>query len=193
MTVAETDRIEMADGDMSNLDDLFEQVSVPEGYKAEIVGGTFFMTPQRAAHWEIIRRIVRALEDQFGMNVKVLSDVRIDFPGDQNIFCPDVALLRHTATQDGNGRWHVEDIEFITEVISRGTAANDYGPKKVAYAEAGVPVYLIADPYQGRCHLYSEPKDGDYTVETTVTFGRDIDLGGPLEGLTLATADFPRD
>ncbi|MFJ6570027.1 Uma2 family endonuclease [Streptomyces sp. NPDC091292] len=193
MTVVETDRIEMADARMSELDELFDKVETPEGYKMEIVGGIVYMSPQRDAHWEIIRRIVRVLEDAFGMNVKVKSDVRIDFPGLLNGLCPDVAKLTATAERNEEGRWRYEDIEFIAEVISRGTAANDYGPKKVVYAEAGVPVYLIADPYQGKCHLYTEPKDGDYTVETTVSFGRDIDLGAPLEGLTLATADFPRD
>jgi hypothetical protein len=83
MTVLD-DRIEMADtdADTKRLDEWFERLErmpVPEGYKVEIVGGTVHMTPQRDTHWVIIRRIVRALEDRFGMKVKVFSDVRIDF------------------------------------------------------------------------------------------------------------------
>ncbi|MEV6398035.1 Uma2 family endonuclease [Streptomyces sp. NPDC051907] len=196
MTVVETDRIDMADNsDKQVLDEMFEaleRMPVPEGYRVEIVGGAVYTSPQRDVHWEIIRRIVRALEDTFGMSVRVFSDVRIDFPGRLNGLCPDVAKLRASAEKDGDGRWRYEDVEFIAEVISKDTAANDYGPKKTAYASAEVPVYLIADPYQGRCHVYTQPKGGDYVTETTVAFGGELDLANTPVGLTLATADFPR-
>ncbi|MFC5800845.1 Uma2 family endonuclease [Streptomyces formicae] len=199
MTVVETDRIEMAMADENDelaLDDLFESLErmpVPEGYKVEIVEGAVYMSPQRDAHWEIIRRIVRALEDRFGMSVKVKSDVRIDFPGHLNGFCPDVAKLREGAEKGPKGRWRYEDVEFVAEVISRGTGPNDYGPKKTAYATAEVPVYLIADPYTGKCIVHTQPKDGEYITETKVAFGHPVDLTKTPLGLTLTTADFPRD
>lgn len=196
MTVVETDRIAMADDNTKRLDDWFEMLErmpVPEGIKVEIVGGTVYMTPQRDTHWEITRWILRAVEDRFGMRIRLLSDVRIDFPGHENGLCPDVAKLSDTAKKDGAGRWRHQDVEFIAEVISKGTAANDYGPKKTAYATAEVPVYLIADPYEGECHLYTQPRDGDYHVETTVDFGEEIDLTHTLLGLTLDSSDFPRD
>lgn len=200
MTVVEvaTDRIEMADtgDDKLDLDAMFnwlEKLPVPEGIHAEIVGGNIFMSPQRDVHWEIIRRIVRALEDQFGMGVKVLSDVRLDFPGHLNGFAPDVAKLRDDATKGDKKRWHSKDVEFIAEVISKDTAANDYGPKKIAYATAAVPAYLIVDPNTGRCHLHTQPKDGEYISELTVAFGVPIDLSETPVGLTLATDEFPRD
>ncbi|GAA4808302.1 Uma2 family endonuclease [Streptomyces ziwulingensis] len=195
MTVVD-DRIAMADVSTESLDEWFERLEkmpVPEGFRVEIVGGSVHMTPQRDTHWHIIRRIVRAMEDRFGMDVEVFSDVRIDFPGHKNGFCPDVAKLRDGAEKDETGHWRHEDVEFVAEVISQGTAANDYGPKKTAYAVAEVPVYLVADPYQGKCHVYTQPKDGDYVTETTVGFGHDLDLTGTLLGLTLKTAGFPRD
>jgi hypothetical protein len=50
MTVLE-DRIEMADSDdMSALDRLFERLSVPEGYRAEIAEGAVYMVPRRSIH-----------------------------------------------------------------------------------------------------------------------------------------------
>ncbi|KUO20374.1 Uma2 family endonuclease [Streptomyces dysideae] len=195
MTVVD-DRIAMADANTKRLDEWFElleRMPVPEGIKVEIVGGNVHMTPQRDTHWEIIRRIVRVVEDRFGMDVKVFSDVRIDFPGHQNGFCPDVAMLSASATKDDEGRWRHEDVEFIAEVISQGTAANDYGPKKTAYAVAEVPVYLIADPYQGKCRVYTQPKNGDYTFEAKVDFGGDINLTDTVLDLTLKTDKFPRD
>lgn len=137
MTVPE-DRIEieMADTNVERLDRWFERLErmpVPEGHKVEIVGGSVFRTPQRDIHWETIREILRALEDHFGRRrARVFSDVRIDFPGPQNGFCPDVAKLREGATKDDEGRWRYQDVEFIGEVVSKGTARSDYGPIKAA-------------------------------------------------------------
>ncbi|MFJ6126177.1 Uma2 family endonuclease [Streptomyces griseoviridis] len=195
MTVLE-DRIAMADTNSPSLDEWFERLErmpVPEGFRVEIVGGSVHITPQRDTHWEIIRRTVRAVEDRFGMDVRVFSDVRIDFPGNDNGFCPDVAKLRASAEKDERGRWSHEDVEFVAEVISQGTAANDYGPKKTVYAVAEVPVYLVVDPYQGRCYAHTDPKDGDYATRTRVDFGGGVDLTGTVVDLILDTADFPRE
>ncbi|WP_306186646.1 MULTISPECIES: Uma2 family endonuclease [unclassified Streptomyces] len=196
MTVLE-DRIEMADADANTerLDEWFERLEhmpVPEGYRVEIVGGNVFMTPQRDTHWNITFRIAGVVAAKFGVE-RVFSDVRIDFPGHENGLCPDVALLKDSAKKDETGHWRYQDVVFVAEVISQGTAANDYGPKRFAYAEAEVPVYVIADPYQGRCHVYTDPKQGDYAEPTRVDFGNDIDLTGTVVDLVLKTDGFPRD
>ncbi|WAX79434.1 Uma2 family endonuclease [Streptomyces sp. KMM 9044] len=195
MTVVD-DRIAMADANTQRLDEWFERLErmpVPEGFRVEIVGGNVYMTPQRDTHWGITFKIARAVEDRFGKGAKVFSDVRIDFPGHENGLCPDVAVLRASAEKDDEGRWRYEDVECVFEVISEGTAANDYGPKKAAYATAGLPLYVIADPYQGRCYVYTDPKNGDYVTRTRVDFGDTVDLTGTVADLTLGTDDFPRD
>ncbi|MFJ3900215.1 Uma2 family endonuclease [Streptomyces sp. NPDC090025] len=195
MTVVADDRIELA---MSNrelpLDELFDWLeTAPEGHRIEVVGGVVFMVPQRDSHWDIIRAVVRALEDRFGRHAKVKSDVRIDFPGERNAFCPDVALIRDDAEKNDKGRWNYEDVQFVAEVISKGTGMNDYGPKKTAYAVAGVPVYLIVDPYTGRCIAHTKPEDGEYTEELRIPFGTELDLTKTPLDMVLATDDFPRD
>jgi Uma2 family endonuclease len=197
MTVLD-DRIEMADADANTefLDEWFERLErmpVPEGYRVEIVGGTVHMTPQRDTHWLIIREFLWALGDRFGRKVKVFSDVRIDFPGHENGFCPDIAMLKDSAEKDKEGRWRYQDVQFVAEVISKGTAENDYIHKRLAYAEAEVPLYVIADPYQGRCHIYTDPKQGDYDEPRKVDFGADLDLTGTVVDLVLKTNEFPRD
>jgi Uma2 family endonuclease len=195
MTVLE-DRIAMAESDnTSTLDEMFERLEkmpVPEGYKVEIVEGTVFMSPQRDTHWEIILDIVEQLRTKYPRK-HLKSDVRIDYPGHLNGFATDVTAMAESAAKTEEGRWRYEDVEFVAEVISKSTAANDYGPKKTAYATAEVPVYVIVDPYQGRCRIYTDPKEGDYEIETKVPFGKDLDLTDTVVGLTLTTDDFPRD
>lgn len=196
MTVVDTDRIEMADeSDELTLDTLFELVErmpVPEGYKVEIVEGTVYMSPQRDTHWDTIYDILDQLRARYPRR-RLKSDVRIDYAGNLNGFASDVIALAEGATKNEKGRWHPRDVEFVGEVISKSTAANDYGPKKAVYATAGVPVYLIVDPYTAKCHVHTLPKDGAYHVETTLDFGVDVDLTGTPAGLKLATGEFPRD
>ncbi|MEW2496236.1 Uma2 family endonuclease [Streptomyces nodosus] len=190
------DRTEMAEesGELT-LDAMFEALAkmpVPEGTKVEIVGGNIFMSPQRQTHFEIVFDLLQQLYGRYPRN-RMASDVRIDFPGHLNGFACDAAALAEGAVRGDQGRWRHQDVEFVTEVLSKSTALNDYGPKKTAYALAEVPVYLVVDPYQGRCHLYTQPKDGDYATETKVPFGEDLDLTDTVVGLTLKTDEFPRD
>jgi Uma2 family endonuclease len=191
-----TDRIEMTEPDELTLDKLFERLErmpVPEGYKVEIVEGSVHMSPQRWTHWETIRWVVRQLEDHLGMGIVTGSDVRIDFPGHLNGFAPDLVKITDGAARDSRGLFSPHDVEFVMEVISKATAANDYGPKKSVYASSSVPAYLIVDPYVGRCRLFTHPKDGDYGRDLTVDFGEEIDLSDTPVGITLSTENFPRD
>ncbi|MFK4145864.1 Uma2 family endonuclease [Streptomyces sp. NPDC004065] len=194
MTVLD-DRINMAEeSDELTLDELFESLerSTPEGYKVEIVEGDVFMSPQRDTHWEIIADIYEQLRAKYPRK-RLKSDVRVDYPGHLNGFASDLTLVAEGAEKDDRGLWRCVDVEFVAEVISKGTALNDYGPKKTAYATAEVPVYLVADPYQGKCHLYTQPKDGDYISELLISFGADVDTTTTPLGLVLRTDEFPRD
>ncbi|MFG2315881.1 Uma2 family endonuclease [Streptomyces tendae] len=179
----------MTDGnDVLTLDMMFEwleKLPVPEGYKSEIVGGHIFLWPQRDTHWDITMCIIEQLRVTYPRK-RLRSDVRLDCPGRLNGFAPDVVALSEDA---GDGL----DVDFVAEVVSAETAGNDYGPKKDAYATAGVPGYLIVDPYDGTWHLHTLPKDGKYHAAVSFGFGEDVDLTGTVVGLTLETDDFPRD
>ncbi|WP_164543593.1 Uma2 family endonuclease [Streptomyces mobaraensis] len=194
MTVELTDGIAVTDNDGLSLDELFDQLEpVPEGYRVEVVRGVVHMSPQRRTHWKIIFEIACRLRQHFGEDTEIDSDVRIDFPGYLNGFCPDLVKIADGATPDGKGRFSPSDAELIVEVTSQGTAVNDYGPKKQTYAEAEVPVYVIADPYSGQCHVFTSPKGDTYRSEVTVDFGDPIDLTCTPLGLTIHTDKFPRD
>lgn len=195
VTIELTDRIElieMAESDELSLDMMFdwlERMPVPEGYKVEIVEGAIYMSPQRDNHWDIIANVYDQLRAKYPRR-QVKSDVRIDFPGHLNGFAADVVLLKEGAEKNAKGRWTYQDVAFVAEVISKDTARNDYGPKKDAYAAAGVPVLLIVDPYTGLCHVYTDPQDGAYRLEPAVKFGEPVDLAGTVVGLVLDTGEF---
>ncbi|MEV6161328.1 Uma2 family endonuclease [Streptomyces sp. NPDC052052] len=197
MTVVADDRTDMAEerDDERTLDSMFEwleDLPLPEGFKTEIVEGNIYFTRQRRTHWRMILQIIEQLRERFPQE-RLLSDVRVDFPGHLNGFASDVLALREDAPKDTKGNLLFVGVEFVAEVISKETVANDYGPKKDAYAAAGVPVYLIVDPYSGECHVFRNAVNGVYGSKLSVLFGTDIDLTDTPVGLVLHTGEFPRD
>ncbi|MFE9170980.1 Uma2 family endonuclease [Streptomyces kebangsaanensis] len=180
--------MDAADAGKRVLDGMFDQMTVPEGYKAEIVEGAVSMVPQTDVHWQITWNIVEQVGTRHP-DKGLLSDVRVDYPGPLNGFASDVTLLADKTIREP---LHHQDVGFVAEVVSKGTAHNDYGPKKAAYARAAVPVYLIADPFQGKCRLYTQPEGREYLSELSVGFGTDVDMTTTPLGLTLKTDGFPR-
>jgi Uma2 family endonuclease len=170
--------------------DLVESMHVPEGYHAEIIEGKIVVSPQRDVHWSIIRLFTRVLEDAFGLDAKILSDVRIDFPGVLNGYAPDVALLRDGAQKTGRA-YDYRDVRLVVEVVSQSSRRDDYGAKLETYAQAGVATYVIADPLTGQAHVHESPEPDGYQDIRTYPFGAELAITDPA--LTVDTKLWPRD
>jgi Uma2 family endonuclease len=127
---------------------------------------------------------------------RILSDVRIDFPGFLNGFAPDLALVvegaQSTVGENGEHRYQYQDVEITAEVVSKSSRRTDYEVKRTTYAGAGVPVYVIADPIKALVTVYSEPKDGVYQMINTHHFGTKFTVPHD-EGIAVDTTDWPRD
>ncbi len=180
--------------DSAELDAMFEEIenlNLPADYRVEIIEGEIVMNPQRKVHSRIIQRLAMALADTLGRDANILWDVRIDFPGILNGYAPDVALVKDDAEEDDNGNHDYRDVEFIAEVVSKGSRRDDYDAKLKVYAAAGVPTYLIADPMSGLVHVYHEPREGKYIDEAGYAFGTTFTLPHPK--VTIDTSDWPRD
>lgn len=170
--------------------DLVESMNVPEGYHAEIIEGQIVVSPQRETHWSIIMLFTQTLLGVFGTGAKILSDVRVDFPGVLNGYAPDVALLNDDAKKNGKS-YSYRDVRLVAEVVSRDSRRNDYGAKLDTYAQAGVPAYVIADPLTGLSHVHERPEGLEYTDVRTYPFGAELVITEPA--LTVETKLWPRD
>ncbi|MFE3584688.1 Uma2 family endonuclease [Streptomyces vinaceus] len=101
---------------------------------------------------------------------------------------PDGALAR-SGSIGGQGEWIEPDpVLMVVEVTSydSDTDRRDRQEKPKAYAQTGIPVYLLIDRDNCLVSVYSEPDGQRYEDVHTVPFGRDIDLPDPV-GITLDT------
>ncbi|WP_280409292.1 Uma2 family endonuclease [Nocardia brasiliensis] len=79
---------------------------------------------------------------------------------------------------------------MVVEVTPLDADAHHQG-KPRAYAEAGIPVYLLIDRHAYEVAAYSEPAAGRYTRVLTVAFGAELPLPSPV-GITLDTEPLKR-
>lgn len=89
----------------------------------------------------------------------------------------------------GQGEWAVADqVVMVVEVTSYDTDTDkrDREDKPRAYAETGIPVYLLIDRDSCETLVYSEPDDGAYGNIARRSFGKTIALPAPV-GITLDT------
>ncbi|WP_438311703.1 Uma2 family endonuclease [Streptomyces sp. HUAS TT3] len=89
----------------------------------------------------------------------------------------------------GQGDWCDPDpVLMVVEVTSwdSDTDRRDRREKPRAYAEAGIPVYLLIDRAKCEMSVHSEPSGPRYENVRTVPFGKEIELPDPV-GITLQT------
>jgi Uma2 family endonuclease len=89
----------------------------------------------------------------------------------------------------GHGEWATADrVVMVVEVTSYDTDTDkrDREDKPRAYAETGIPVYLLIDRDACETLVYSEPDDGAYSMIARRPFGKTIALPAPV-GITLDT------
>ncbi|MFJ3697713.1 Uma2 family endonuclease [Streptomyces sp. NPDC090052] len=102
---------------------------------------------------------------------------------------PDGALAP-SGTFVGQGEWAGADgVLMVVEVTSNDadTDHRDRVEKPRAYAETGIPVYLLIDRDAGEVKVHSLPDGVRYERVTTVPFGKSIELPAPV-GIELDTA-----
>ncbi|MFI7385165.1 Uma2 family endonuclease [Streptomyces sp. NPDC049813] len=90
----------------------------------------------------------------------------------------------------GQGEWASADgVVMVVEVTSNDADTNqrDRVEKPRAYAQTGIPVYLLIDRDSGEVKVHSQPDGVRYEQVVTVPFGKTVALPDPV-GFELDTA-----
>ncbi|KAA8887468.1 Uma2 family endonuclease [Nocardia colli] len=103
---------------------------------------------------------------------------------------PDGILAPRGAFR-GAGEWaSADEVVMAVEVTSRDSDTNrrDRVEKPVAYAQAGIPIYLLIDRDNGQVVLYTQPDGDGYTDVHGYAIGRAVTLPAPI-GITIDTEE----
>ncbi|MCG3183394.1 MAG: hypothetical protein ICCCNLDF_01491 [Planctomycetes bacterium] len=134
----------------------------PSGW--ELIQETPTLAPKpRRDHQRLMRVLANfieaSLQDRTTLSVDV--DVDVVLPGGRSYVAPDVVVVDDKLEKGAAGP--IQSLPLlVAEITSPGSAPNDMGPKRDAYAEAGVPEYWVVDPQTGAVALHVSPRDGLY-------------------------------
>ncbi|MGW2249713.1 Uma2 family endonuclease [Kitasatospora sp. NPDC001660] len=145
--------------------------------------------PHDERRWETVLSAAVQIMDQLAGHGRVLSQVLIDFPAAPGGLAPDLAVIAPGAGRGADGRYGGPAVEAVLEVAAPGGGR---GAAARAYAESGVPLYVVIDPAAGVCTVHTAPAPGGvYREAERVPFGNDLFLALGERTLVLQTDGFP--
>ncbi|GAA3374686.1 Uma2 family endonuclease [Streptomyces sannanensis] len=150
------------------------------GHRVEVLQGRLTVTPPAdgshalALSWPI---------EEFGKDARAaglrfVQTIGLWLPtGPEDYAIPDLSLVdadfRDAHVQKNCYAPHV--FRMVLEVTSSNWA-DDLGPKVDCYAQAGVPVYSVADRRHDEVLLYTDPRNGVYRKRETYKRGMPVPL-----------------
>ncbi|MFD9717325.1 Uma2 family endonuclease [Streptomyces sp. NPDC059076] len=149
---------------LDEADILIEQLP---GHRVEIIGGVITVSPSpdgahaRALTTVMIPFIMAGLH---GTGTQVLQAVGVWLPGGPSDYAiPDLAILDADFEEHHVERNCYDPAVFrlVLEVTSSNYQA-DLRNKVAAYAQAGIPVYVIVDRKHQRLHVLTDPDCTEY-------------------------------
>jgi Uma2 family endonuclease len=82
------------------------------------------------------------------------------------------------------------EVLLVSEIVFKSSQTIDRVAKRRQYAEAGIPLYLLIDPFAEEITLLSDPSRDAYRARHTVPWGEKLQLPDPLPA-TLDSSLFP--
>lgn len=164
--------------------EFYQQIT--EGEKVEFINGEIvYHSPVRLKHNSAVKRLLVLLGNYaqtrdlgfVGFEKIMISLSRNDYEPDLCYFKPEKAA---NFTPD---QMHFPAPNFIVEILSPSTEANDRGIKFVDYAAHGVEEYWIVDPTAETVEQYRLTAEGFQLVVKV--------KDGPLESLTVPGFNIP--
>lgn len=150
---------------------IHDGLELPEGYRAEIIGGQIAVAASPfGMHAYIVAQIRRAMIGALPVDHDLYENVPLE-ETDGDRYIPDLALLPDALVRTRR-EWifPMGLCSLAVEVTSPGQELRDY-IKVAGYARSGTQVYLIVDQKKRRCVVHSEPEGDKYATVTETPFG----------------------
>ncbi|WP_017592037.1 Uma2 family endonuclease [Nocardiopsis potens] len=173
----------------------WRELDVPDGWRAEIIGGDIrLMAPPSDPHNLIANRIHKRLAGHVPDEWGVYQTLGVHIGKIDDLYVPDVVVMPDEIVSDPEKTPNpAEEARLVVEIVSKGNAENDRKKKLWGYAHGKVPLYLLVDRWSAggpSVTLYEQPEDGFYRRHSTVPFGEKVYLPEPI-GAEIDTERFP--
>jgi Uma2 family endonuclease len=176
------------DRDAEWLQETFLELDLPEGLRAEFIDGEIVVVPPPpGGHDTVVSRITREISANCP-GIETIHGIGIETP--RGYYFADLAAGPAGWAERG-GHWKSGAGLHLVVEVTAARPDDDRGAKRLGYAEADVPLYLLVDREREECVLRANPKNGDYLSGYRVPMGEEVPLPEPF-GFALQTDAFPK-
>ncbi|MEV6777654.1 Uma2 family endonuclease [Streptomyces syringium] len=186
----------LPDHELAHLLETYEHLEVPEGHRAELIGGEIVISPSPANfhNWLYGNLHYLLAQEVRQRGWAVTNTTTVFLPATDERYIPDLLVCPAEALLRDPDEWRfaAEDVLLAAEITSPSTARRDRGPKIWGFAHSQVPIYLLVDPHDGdgNTTVHTNPDgEGRYRDLHRVAFGEKLHLPEPF-GLDLDTSVF---
>ena len=163
---------------------------LPDDLHAEVIDGEVIVCAAARAgrHAKIVLAVRRAFARRGIDNLFENTTLLVEH--DEAEYVPDLALWPEHLIDGDSWEFPAAECSFALEVVSGdrpGRRQRDY-QKASGYARGTVSVFLLIDPIQETCTLFTEPKAGEYSVRQIVKFGEPLSIPAGDVTVELPTA-----
>jgi len=158
-------------------------MDVPDGYRAEIIGGNIVMSPWSKGYYYRVMESIREQLRQRLPSGETCGDAPFlfTFPGHERAYGPDLYVAAREAFDTSSRYIDGEALTLVAELTSPSTRTHDWDDKVRVYGRAGVPVYLLLDMTEESATVFWAPAEKGYTSRTTVPFGKPLRIPAPFD------------
>jgi Uma2 family endonuclease len=176
-------RVAIVEPELADLEHVYASLDVP-GHRVELLDGQVTVSPTASRlHSRIVQRLQEALwgriqEHGWELHTNLTLHVAVT----RERLVPDLWICRPDAPAFDENEVYGQGALLVAEVVSSSSRHRDLVEKARAYAQAGVPLYLVIDPYvkPAALVLHSNRRDNAYRSLTQAQAGKALTLPDPF-------------
>jgi Uma2 family endonuclease len=176
---------------LDELERVWQELQPPEGSRAELIDGEIIVSPSGSVrHSTAIDELMDQLfELKRSRNWRFHTYLTAHIRPTRERLIPDLIVAPKTAAQFGDNELLASGVLLVAEVVSPWSRRRDREVKARAYAQGGVPLYLLIDALAAppAVTLHSQPGPDNYARTQRATAGQPLRLPEPF-GVDLDTA-----
>jgi Uma2 family endonuclease len=183
MPALHTSRVAIVEPELADLERVYANLDIP-GHRIELLDGQVTVSPTASRpHSRIVQRLNEALWaciQEHGWEVH--ANLTLHVAATRERLIPDLWICPPEAPQFDENEVYGHGALLVAEVVSPASRHRDLVEKVRAYAQAGVPLYLVIDPCAppAALTLHSNLLGDAYRSRTHAEAGKTLALPDPF-------------
>ena len=175
--------------EFADLERLWQSLDLP-GYRVELIDGQIVVSPTASrGHSNVVTELIDQLAEVKQRQWERHTNLTVHIPVTRERLIPDLAVVPEDVPGFDENELLAPAVLLVGEVVSPHSRREDREVKPRAYAQAGVPLYLLIDRFANpsAVTLFRQPGEGGYGKRQVATAGEPLRLPKPF-GIALDIA-----